>query len=133
MQLEDYFRLAEYVVEVTTAEKHFLWEKYHKEVDWDEQKFFTGFGRDIGRVDKRPITVSFRLILINKLHVLFWEATSELVDYKMIDDYMKEHCNPMEFGTDRRAKCYAEGFYNCISYSNRDRTEQIVAKYENKP
>jgi len=39
MQLENMFRLAEYVVEVSSAERHMLWEKHQETNKWKDASF----------------------------------------------------------------------------------------------
>ena len=130
MQLDDMFRLAEYVVEVSNYERQSLWEKHHEANNW--KSAMERYGRQIGEIGDRPIWATFSLETINGLRVLFWEATSQLVDYKMIEDYLEKHCNPLEYDSKSRANCNAENFHDCLNYSKKDRAESLAAKHESK-
>ena len=107
-----------------------LWALHHEKNDWKSGNM--GYSRQIGKIGDRTIWVSFYLDTINGLRVLFWNATSQLVDYKMIEDYLEKHCNPMEHDSTRRAKCDADNFHSCLHYSRSDKMERIISKYEDK-
>ncbi len=67
-----------------------LWAKYHDQwgVPWEQDSL--GMYTEIGKVDKRPIVVSVFWVNIADRRVAFVEPTSELVDYKMVDDWCSD-------------------------------------------
>lgn len=127
MKLGDYFRRAEYLVEISSFERQSLWSKYHNDYTWEDNNM--GFNRQIGIIDDRPICVTFYLHKINGLNVLFYEATSQLVDWKMIEDYLDVVCNLKEFKSNRRARIDASNFHNVILYSKEVKAMKESGEY----
>lgn len=87
--LEETLPKVQYIIEATSFEQHCLWEKYHDRVEWKQH--LSGHGKIIGRVDDRPIFMSFLYASIDGVLVLFWTLTSELADYNMAEKFLKEH------------------------------------------
>ncbi len=103
-----------YVVEATGTERHDLWVRYSNQsdrpmkgptVEW--KPISSGRNIQIGTIAKRPICVDISWAMINNRRVLFFEGVSELVDHKMISDWITHF-----FGTDRRTN--ADNFGNCL-------------------
>ncbi len=79
------------VVEATSFEKTCLWRDVveRKGGTWSSSnggRMFT-----VGFVDQRPVCVSFIDATINGHKIMFIEATSQVVDWVMIDNWLKEH------------------------------------------
>ena len=97
-ELDDLLSCAEFVVEASSFEQQMLWERYSLEygsdsnvrVDWQDQS--RGWLVEVGRLDNRPVCINVRGSLLNGLAVLFYEATSEVVDWKMIKEWFRERC-----------------------------------------
>jgi hypothetical protein len=104
------------VVEATSSEKHFLWKEYAhtKKVTWVSGG--GGPGLTVGYIDKRPVCISLLVDVINGKKILFLEATSELVDWKMIDAWLKENTptTALREGTEYVNKVTACNFFNLL-------------------
>lgn len=62
-------------------------EKVSKErFDW--KQISSGFGITIGKVQKKPVTVSFSFAIINGKKVCFYYCMSRMVDHTMIKDWL---------------------------------------------
>ena len=49
-----------------------------------------GFLLTVGLMDDRPICVTFSFAVISEKRICFWEATSQLVDYVVVENWLKE-------------------------------------------
>jgi hypothetical protein len=76
------------VIEATSFEKFCIWEKCHKR--GDDWKQGDGIGETIGEIDGRPVHLSLLVDTVNSQRILFWHATSTVVDHKMIEDWLKK-------------------------------------------
>lgn len=80
------------VVEATSAEKFFLWEKHHHNegrVSW-----VAGTGGPlvtIGHINDMPVCMSMLVDEVAGAKFLFIECTSQVVDWRMVDEYLKKH------------------------------------------
>lgn len=118
------FKLTEYVVEATSFERNYLKQNYADKNDWKNDDF--GIITTLAMIgeknqEKRPINIQCQWARINGLYVLFWYACSQLVDYKLIEDWFKKNCYPYEENTTRVARCDADNFHSCIWYANREK------------
>lgn len=120
----NYFTNFEYLVEATHNEQQFLWVMWAKEaadwgytsslkVPWDGDS--TSWFGTIGHLNKRPITVTISGVTINGHRVAFYEANSELVDWKMIEEWAKKTF-PQLFMSDKRLTCDAANFHHCLHF-----------------
>lgn len=100
------FALTEYVVKATHCEHFLLWEKHSGEVAWEQHTF--GYLKEIGICAGRPVVVECEWATINGHLIMFYDATSQVVDREMIDQWLKDNCNPQHRG--RRAHCDANNF-----------------------
>jgi hypothetical protein len=79
------------VVEATSFEQHQLWRDWHQYPRYDNTLSFkqgcVGRIREIGGIDDRPIVICMFVNEWGGRRVLFYEATSTLVDHKMIADW----------------------------------------------
>lgn len=128
------FKITEYVVEATDFERSHLKMTYGDRVDtWKYDDF--GITTTLAMIgeknqEKRPINISCRWARINGVYVLFWHACSQLVDYRLIEDWFKKNCYPYEEDSTRVAKCDPDNFYQCISYTHRKKARSTVIKEE---
>ena len=74
------------LVEATDFERHTLWH-CHERVNWKDDGI--GYGHQIGTLNERPIFVAFNFATIDGKRICFWHATSSLVDYDMIEEWLK--------------------------------------------
>lgn len=110
--LEDMLQAAVYAVEANSFEYGCLWREYHHKVKWEE--ILSGYMPTIGRVDDRPVNLSIRVAYIDGQPVLFYEACSEIVDYKMVDAWVREHVLGDTKMTGCVNKCDANNFHICL-------------------
>jgi hypothetical protein len=102
----------EFFVEATHYEKHSLWYRwdYNPEKDGVYPKWASGgsFGRGeyLGYLDGMPVLVMTMFQLIGGRLVGFYEVTSQVADFRMVDKWLdrvcyakgKMHSDPMNFG-----------------------------------
>lgn len=77
-----------YAVEATNFEETALWEKFKDKVIWKEMR--SGLGEIVGEVNGCDVFLSLRFNFINNVPVLFWEATSIMVDHFQIEKWFDE-------------------------------------------
>lgn len=104
------FDKIDYLCEANSFETMCLWKE--NKLSWKEDN--SGWLITVGYIDKRPICVSIRTCVINKINVLFWMPTSELVDYKMISEWFDENCNPYSGG--RKARTDSTNFNHVLQH-----------------
>jgi hypothetical protein len=85
------------LVEADSEVQGLLWERYADEaarvgmrpptVSWKQK---TGVGMQIGKVDGRPVVVSVMWNVIGGQLVGFYSGTSQVVDYKMIEEFLEK-------------------------------------------
>jgi hypothetical protein len=83
------FTGTEYVVDATHEEAFNLWWRFHSHwgVPWEDEPF--GFSATIGEIAGRPVAVSVFWCTILGRRIAFIEGTSQLVDYKMIEEWQR--------------------------------------------
>jgi hypothetical protein len=120
--VEAYIRLTEYVIRATDTEKFFLW----KDIDRIRKQKFTehrwqniiwghiseGRVYTIGKINNRPINIELSWAKLNGHYVTFWESNSELVDYKMLREWLEQTFKHVDI----RHYCNALNFHLCIDY-----------------
>jgi hypothetical protein len=99
------------VVEADSFAQQMLWERWNERIEWESESL--GHGLHIGKVDDRPVYVSFSYAKIKGETVVFWYATSQVVDYKMIEDWIKPKTHSYSTSTD------AMNFGNAIIHIDR--------------
>ena len=62
-----------------------------RRVDWKQVS--SGFGLTLGKLDDRPIYVCFSFAYINGHKICFYEATSQVIDHKLIEKWLKTQLN----------------------------------------
>jgi len=88
------------LVEATSTEQFFLWKEFATQLPWEHDP--TGFGIDINKTG-RPIMLCFSFIKINGKRICFWECTSVLCDYAIINKWIDNNlpkvltCDAMNF------------------------------------
>jgi hypothetical protein len=106
-----------FMVEATSCERLYLWARYsyqsttrhstERTVIWEnlQSSLYT-----IGYLENRPIVVSISLHRINAHIVMFYEATSKLVDWAMIESWLAKQFPHIKH------KCDAQHFHHCLEY-----------------
>lgn len=121
VEVQKMLNLAQYVVEANSFERfacYLLYSNesavpYHKKISFKQGT--SGYGPQIGMVDNRPICISIIINYINNVPVLFFEGTSMLVDYKVIEDWLTIFCPAY-------ANCYTcdmNNFHQCIYFTEK--------------
>jgi hypothetical protein len=102
-------------VEATSYEKHMLWQEYASEAlryraggpdhrlrySWKEG--LSGLGHGVGEIDGRPVVISLLVDIVGGHRILFWHATSVMVDYDLIGKWLdavlpdRRNSDPMNF------------------------------------
>jgi hypothetical protein len=111
----DNLKNATVVVEANSFEELRHWEKWSPRRKWEQTPI--GHVITIGKLDDRPVVIQFNYAKINGESVVFWHATSQVVDYKMIDKWMMERVNPSAMKTDSMNFGNAIGFLDNIAES----------------
>src|SRR5574337_459163 len=116
------FKDVVFLVEATYNEMYSLWLDYYYQPrsknipvvkEWEQETI----GRivTIGKLDKRPINVQVWWAKLNGKRVLFYEACSQLVDYKLVEEWLKHFTlDKIRWDNDARwAHCDATNFHLC--------------------
>lgn len=75
------------IIEANTNEYVYIWEQNKEHVGYNWIEINSGILEYVGFLDDRPICISLRKAIINGDLILFWYATSQVIDYKMIDEW----------------------------------------------
>lgn len=108
-----------FIVEATSFEKSCLWRDYCLESDNPRYGKHTwklispGWMIKVGEINDRPCCISTTWYKIDGKLVMFWYACSELVDYKLIDEWLDKNFTGT-YGGGRRASTDADNFHACI-------------------
>lgn len=82
------FEKVDYLVEATSTEQQWLWEKFHKYTGpWKNE---VGKIPTVGTYHKRPITCTYSPVVIDTKRIVFYYSESELVDWKMVEKFTKQ-------------------------------------------
>ena len=119
-----------FMVEATGFERHALWldwaddftaqnygRPWKSRVSWNQESL--GSCETIGtvkelRVRRRPICVSVTWAIILGKRVAFYEATSQIVDYVVVEKWVESKRVPRWDRGTRAAQCDAMNFHHCL-------------------
>jgi hypothetical protein len=74
-------------IEATRFEQHCLWEKYTEYgVSWEQSP--SGLLENVGAIADMPVCISLHKVRIGGETILFYHATSQVVDHRMIDQWL---------------------------------------------
>ena len=89
---KDLFEGVTGVVEATRFEDLRLWQDVKKyRPEWTLDQSLSGPLVTVGHIGDRPICISVFVHTIGGERIAFVEATSQLVDWKMIEEWLMEH------------------------------------------
>ena len=117
---EELFKDVKFLVEATYHEQFVLWQDYFNKPKYGRKakswkQVYTGHGLQIGTINKRPICVQIFYAILNGKKVMFYEGCSELVDHKMIKDWIQYWTlDNIKWDVDRWAHCDAQNFHLCL-------------------
>lgn len=110
--LEKMLSATMFVVEATSFETLSIWKEHHERRTWQEER--RGMLLTVGHLGRRPVCISLSWSVIDGRTVMFWDATSQVVDHKQIEAWFEKNCAPRYDGGHRRARCDAMNFHLCI-------------------
>lgn len=104
------------VVEATNTEKFFLWKDYHSDqgrLAWVNSNSSTMI--QLGKIDNMPVMMSMCIDVVAGHRVMFVECTSQVTDWRMVDEFLKKHL-PQSAFNDRGYinKVDAMNFWNVL-------------------
>jgi hypothetical protein len=93
-------------------------------VDWRQDN--EGRFVELGKLDGMPVTLSLRWDIIDGCRVLFIDCPSVVQDWRMVDAWLEQNCNPPKWdGGSRPARCDAMNFHHCLD-AIRERRRNIL-------
>lgn len=122
LQDAELFKDVCFLVEANNHEQHQLWVDhfYKPRADMPRQiknwkEVSMGHGITIGQLDKRPIVVSVNYAYLEGKKVMFYYGCSQLVDHKLIEDWLQYFTKKIKWDNDTRwAHCDAMNFHLCM-------------------
>lgn len=109
-----------FVVEATHHEQQQLWVNHYYEPRPDARKVqkweqvMTSWLGTIGELDNRPVVVQCSWAILEGYRVLFYETTSQVVDYTMVDKWIRHFSESILWDGSRRAHTNASNFHHCL-------------------
>lgn len=123
---EELFKDVVFIVEANSFEKLCLWldhwheprKGYLKVESWEDD--CGGWFINIGEINGRQINISIFHSYINGKKVMFYECVSQLVDHKMVEEWLKHYSfDKIRWDNNSRwAHCDAMNFHHCIEAIN---------------
>lgn len=89
----------EYAIEATDEEQHVCWERTHETVRWQQCNGWIVtlaqllVGEDRGHLERMPVTVCLTWHLLDGHLVAFYEASSQVVDHRIVEKYIRGNCS----------------------------------------
>lgn len=87
------------IVEVTSYESLCLWQYWHQKKGYTWIESNHGPIITVGSIENRPVCIAPMIHVVNGRHIMFLEATSILVDWKMIEDWLFDNVVNARNGT----------------------------------
>lgn len=91
-EVESRMRDTVFVVQASTTERFFLWEKFHEGCDWQQRS--PGYGLKYAEIEGKEATVSVTWDLIDGKLVMFWDLLSSIGDFNRAEAWLRERCAP---------------------------------------
>lgn len=110
--LEDLLKATRFAVEATSFERLALWQKHHETLAWQDRPY--GFMVTLGRFGDMPVVLSVTFHVLENHVVMFYEATSQVVDHRMVEAWVDKHvCAKWDQNT-LRPRTDAMNFHLCV-------------------
>ena len=77
------------VVEASSYEKMCLWQEYHQEQKRPWEQGRSGLMLTVGELADMPVAITINVDVVDGHRILFLDATSQVVDHRMIEGWMK--------------------------------------------
>ena len=89
--LQDVYKDVHGIVEATGYESLMLWREFHQEqkLSWVQNN--AGWLECVGKVGDKEVWISPLAHIVNGRKILFVEATSVVVDWDLIEEYLKKN------------------------------------------
>jgi hypothetical protein len=96
--IKEFIQGVDNIMEVNNSEYQFLWEKYAYKgtVPWVVSRE-GGYGVHVGDFHDRPTWIAIRTAVVNGKKILFWHATSLLVDHRLIEKWFRTHLPHIQY------------------------------------
>lgn len=116
------FKDVVFLVQCTHHEQFTFWQDYFRKPKYKEsavkswEQEGSGYLITIGEIDNRPICINVWWEWLEGYRVMFYEATSQVVDYVIVDNWI-EHWTLKSMRYDggyRWAHCDSSNFHHCI-------------------
>lgn len=75
------------IVEASMFEKNLLWQEYHQKHGKTWEQGVLGHSECVGKCEDCPVVISLFVDKVDGHRILFWHATSSIVNYYLIDDW----------------------------------------------
>ena len=121
-------RLSEtmFIVEATSFEQHCLWEKHHKELDWEQIN--SGWLVTVGELDGRPCCISTSWARIESQLVMFYNQCSQVTDTLQTYAWLHKYFKGTWSNGRRVASTDAQNFHLCLS-AIREKNSKSTSEY----
>lgn len=108
------FEKTTYIVEADSFAQLKLWEEFNQRVVWKQD--CKGLYQQVGSFDDMPVNISCNWNILDGYHILFWEAISQVVDYRMVDKFFD-----WVFGENFQNKTNAMNFAHVLQFIEKDK------------
>lgn len=131
MKVDPRMKDTEYVVEADSFAMQALWAQFSTQsmyktpmntYRWEQDSM--GYCVQIGEFGDMPVCITFFWYKINGHLIAFVDAHSQVVDHRMVDDYLKKYCNPMHNGS--RAHADANNFAHVLGYIRDSEAQRLL-------
>lgn len=113
-QIEKLIESTMFLVEATDFEKQCLWTAHNEATEWESA--LSGTMLCAGVLDGRPVNVVLSFAKLKGVTVCFWHACSQVVDFAMVENTLKETFGDLRYdGGHRRASVDAQNFGHVLS------------------
>lgn len=100
------------VVEANSYEHQCLWERYHGEYEVAWKTNSSGLGECVGKLADMPVCISLTTAVVGGFKLLFIDATSAVVDYRLIDKWLEDNMPATAHARGHLNKTDAQNFIN---------------------
>lgn len=115
-----------YAVRANSFETLSLWKEHDLELDWDGSS--SGQDVTVGNVGDDSIVLNLMFHVIAGQVVLFYNATSQVVDYRIVDAWLATNVPAIRNAAQPRdARTDANNFHRCTSMLREQRNAAMVA------
>ena len=89
--LEDVYKDVYGIVEATSYESLTLWQHWHKEKGYTWVQNNSGWLECVGKIGGKEVWISPLAHIVNGRKILFVDATSSVVDWDLIEEYLTKN------------------------------------------